>query len=350
MSEVFPRRHRRTASANDGQQPVNQSPNEDGTAFCEAKMALRIRKAHFASPATAILFESTLGDRLIDEYKETVDNQRVRESKSRLKKLKRYAMIGAASGLGGGLIAVQPGGECLYSSHCHAVFSGMLCSLSRCRSLNNQVFSGTRCMPPTCPKSFIRNQFGLCQPGCRANLIEYKATCSFGLWPGTHKHCSETGHSPLCAEYTCGGWHWMEAAATRCLFNIGVPPLAMPNNLDNVMANLAFARDAVDAWCSNAHLNSAALRKLGVCLSVLYNYITSNYPLQLQQDHRINDRSLCEREDFEVHESGDWPAVDIDNVLLLRIFRSARDVVVDCAASEAALPENLKRFFDSRVS
>ncbi|KAL3087544.1 hypothetical protein niasHT_024937 [Heterodera trifolii] len=54
-------------------------------------------------------FESTLCDRLIDEYNETVDNQKVRESKSRLKKLKRYAMIGAASGLGGILIGVTGG-------------------------------------------------------------------------------------------------------------------------------------------------------------------------------------------------------------------------------------------------
>uniref|UniRef100_A0A914HMF9 Transmembrane and coiled-coil domain-containing protein 4 n=1 Tax=Globodera rostochiensis TaxID=31243 RepID=A0A914HMF9_GLORO len=242
MSEVFPRRHRRTASANDGQQPANQSPSEDGTASClGSPCSSSSLPAHFASPATAILlksdqisaiarfaftdlvitvlrldfyrpsdqeaifckcsldillkwgelpaktqqslrkrieenqpfnedigalitaikldpllrqphgllhllgslllsvlingdydsrfrvllrhisallgihwdlfeeFESTLGDRLIDEYKETVDNQRVRESKSRLKKLKRYAMIGAASGLGGVLIGVTGG-------------------------------------------------------------------------------------------------------------------------------------------------------------------------------------------------------------------------------------------------
>uniref|UniRef100_A0A183BMN7 DUF726 domain-containing protein n=1 Tax=Globodera pallida TaxID=36090 RepID=A0A183BMN7_GLOPA len=243
MSEVFPRRHRRTASANDGQQPFNQSPSEDGTASClGSPCSSSSLPAHFASPATAILlksdqisaiarfaftdlvitvlrldfyrpsdqeairfckcslnillkwgelpaktqqslrqrieenqpfnedigalitaikldpllrqphgllhllgslllsvlingdydsrfrvllrhisallgihwdlfeeFESTLGDRLIDEYKETVDNQRVRESKNRLKKLKRYAMIGAASGLGGVLIGVTGG-------------------------------------------------------------------------------------------------------------------------------------------------------------------------------------------------------------------------------------------------
>uniref|UniRef100_A0A183BQQ4 Phage protein n=1 Tax=Globodera pallida TaxID=36090 RepID=A0A183BQQ4_GLOPA len=66
------------------------------------------------------------------------------------------------------------------------------------------------------------------------------------------------------------------------VFNIGVPPLAMPNNLDNVMANLNFAQNAVDAWCDNEDVNSEELRKLGVCLSVLYHNVTCSYPLQQQ--------------------------------------------------------------------
>uniref|UniRef100_A0A914HMF5 non-specific serine/threonine protein kinase n=1 Tax=Globodera rostochiensis TaxID=31243 RepID=A0A914HMF5_GLORO len=59
MSEVFPRRHRRTASANDGQQPANQSPSEDGTASClGSPCSSSSLPAHFASPATAILLKS----------------------------------------------------------------------------------------------------------------------------------------------------------------------------------------------------------------------------------------------------------------------------------------------------
>uniref|UniRef100_A0A183CAS9 Glycosyltransferase family 2 protein n=1 Tax=Globodera pallida TaxID=36090 RepID=A0A183CAS9_GLOPA len=43
---------------------------------------------------------------------------------------------------------------------------------------------------------------------------------------------------------------------------IGIPPVAMPNNLHDVASNLRFAQHTINAWC--AVLNSVALRKLGV--------------------------------------------------------------------------------------
>uniref|UniRef100_A0A914KQU5 Transmembrane and coiled-coil domain-containing protein 4 n=1 Tax=Meloidogyne incognita TaxID=6306 RepID=A0A914KQU5_MELIC len=54
-------------------------------------------------------FESTLGDQLVTEYKESMENQQIREKKSKLRKYKRYAIIGAATGLGGVLIGVTGG-------------------------------------------------------------------------------------------------------------------------------------------------------------------------------------------------------------------------------------------------
>uniref|UniRef100_A0A1I8BN56 DUF726 domain-containing protein n=1 Tax=Meloidogyne hapla TaxID=6305 RepID=A0A1I8BN56_MELHA len=56
-----------------------------------------------------VIFESTLGDQLVTDYKESMQNQQIREKKSKLRKYKRYAIIGAATGLGGVLIGVTGG-------------------------------------------------------------------------------------------------------------------------------------------------------------------------------------------------------------------------------------------------
>ncbi|KAF7639212.1 hypothetical protein Mgra_00001442 [Meloidogyne graminicola] len=54
-------------------------------------------------------FESSLSDQLVTEYKESLENQQIREKKSKLRKYKRFAIIGAATGLGGVLIGVTGG-------------------------------------------------------------------------------------------------------------------------------------------------------------------------------------------------------------------------------------------------
>uniref|UniRef100_A0A1I7X0D7 EB domain-containing protein n=1 Tax=Heterorhabditis bacteriophora TaxID=37862 RepID=A0A1I7X0D7_HETBA len=128
-----------------------------------------------------------------------------------------------------GILAVQPGNECYYSSQCHAIYPGMVCDRNRCRCSSGMVFSGSKCTS-SCPVGYMVNSRGVCIQGCRSNQVEIDGECLDQSVPGNscvvNAQC--TGGSS-CYKSVCVCPKAMIPKGSLCVM-VESPPLGPCNN------------------------------------------------------------------------------------------------------------------------